>query len=483
MAGKRSRSLRKLTLGPVPKAALAALLLLNVVLCATRVTADPEPASQLHNIPASAYTDPAAYLFLRPLVTNRQIIGLAESLHMTAEFALVRIGIIKFLHEQMGFDVVAMEGSAVDFWISQDELLNSSVSKADVQTAQQRSFFGLWQSAEMRELLEYEASTLKTDHTLYLVSFDCQPGLRIQSVFKVLAARINKYSGRVSDSAWVSALEAIKDPGFPRDAEDKTRVLTAIDQMEQDIKSITAKVHKQFPSVAHAEALELLPQNLRNTVSLYGKRDQYSRQRDAINAGFISTMHDHLPSPGKLIVWAHHNHLTYGFSTAGMGRALHERWGNQMYSIGAFAESGQYYGFLDEETPAPADLSEPEPNTVDAYLAGLSNQNYFLDLSTLPEATNNPLFTRSTIRVEAKPWPATLAEDYDGIILIKKIHRPSFRAGFRLAILGMDAVFLLRTYWYVAFVLLVLLTVLIYRKLLAIRKRRLPARQRSLANP
>ena len=96
---------------------------------------------------------------------------------MTDEFPRVRLQLVRYLHEQMGFDVLSLEGSAVDSWVAQDFVYRSSESAGPkAKRAQELAWFGLWQTDAMRELMEYAIGTQATSRPLYLASFDVQPG-------------------------------------------------------------------------------------------------------------------------------------------------------------------------------------------------------------------------------------------------------------------------------------------------------------------
>src|SRR6266700_2123303 len=70
----------------------------------------------------------ADWAFLKALVAERSLIQLGESIHMTDEFPRVRLQLVRYLHEQMGFDVLALEGSAVNSWLAQDFVYRSRES-------------------------------------------------------------------------------------------------------------------------------------------------------------------------------------------------------------------------------------------------------------------------------------------------------------------------------------------------------------------
>src|SRR5687767_14299398 len=49
--------------------------------------------------------------FLKEVIGDRRIVQIGESHHSVAEYGTVKTRLIKFLHQQMGFDVLAFESS------------------------------------------------------------------------------------------------------------------------------------------------------------------------------------------------------------------------------------------------------------------------------------------------------------------------------------------------------------------------------------
>src|SRR5262249_22788790 len=60
----------------------------------------------------SDYTS-KAYDFLGAYVGRRSLVQVGESIHVTDEFPRVRLQVVRYLHEELGFDVIAFEGSLV----------------------------------------------------------------------------------------------------------------------------------------------------------------------------------------------------------------------------------------------------------------------------------------------------------------------------------------------------------------------------------
>ena len=70
-----------------------------------------------HARPIRSLTDPTDdrdLEFLAPLLAGRRIVQLGESSHGAAEFDEVKVRLVHFLHERLGYDVLAFESPLVE---------------------------------------------------------------------------------------------------------------------------------------------------------------------------------------------------------------------------------------------------------------------------------------------------------------------------------------------------------------------------------
>jgi len=101
-------------------------------------------------------------------IENRTLVQLGESSHSTKEYSQIKIRLIKFLHEQMGFDVIAFESGFFECFYTNENILNITETEAI-----KNSIFSIW-GTSMIELFTYIKETRSTSHPLILAGFDCQ---------------------------------------------------------------------------------------------------------------------------------------------------------------------------------------------------------------------------------------------------------------------------------------------------------------------
>ncbi|MFC0131099.1 hypothetical protein CR105_04570 [Massilia eurypsychrophila] len=126
-------------------------------------------ASRVHPI-RSLYSDDFSDLqFLKPVLAAKRVVQLGESGHGVAEFNLVKVRLIQFLHQQMGYDVIAFESS-----LPQCYLADQAIGSAMPIEVMKRCLFPIWHSNETLPLFDYLDASRKSGKRLTLAGFDTQ---------------------------------------------------------------------------------------------------------------------------------------------------------------------------------------------------------------------------------------------------------------------------------------------------------------------
>jgi erythromycin esterase-like protein len=401
-------------------------------------------APEIHPIDSKNYTDPNQFAFLSNTLKGVEVVSLGESIHMTHEFPLVRLGIIRYLNENMGFQVLAMEGSTEDIWVAQDRFLNSARTLDDAKDAQS-GLFMLWNTPEVRQVFEYESASWTSANPLYLTAYDVQPGTGHGSqgadVFRQLAERLKTYAPAPNGldlSQWMSDISRLVDNCDHFQSSDQLRADKAIQDLQRWIEIAAPEAQKRFPQVPHAIAMSLIPENLRARRQLCtdwsaDAQHDYGAHRDPIAAQYTLELRAAIPGQ-KVMLWAHINHLFhdaehYHVST---GEILRRALGTRLYTVGAFPEGGGaipiFVGRNGENEDTGYTRVHSDQGALAERLSRLSSRDYFLDFrQTGIAAGSDPAFVSpQLIWFEEQNVPLAIARDFDGIIWIKKIHAPDW---------------------------------------------------------
>lgn len=103
--------------------------------------------------------------FLENVLEGKNIVGLGESLHGAKEYSEVKLELIKYLHEALGFNVLAMEcdmGLLGIANLTRDQFSDSLFL--------QKTFYPIWHTEANLKLVKY----LKRNPNLKIIGFDMQ---------------------------------------------------------------------------------------------------------------------------------------------------------------------------------------------------------------------------------------------------------------------------------------------------------------------
>lgn len=110
--------------------------------------------------------------FLKTAIGDSRIVQLGEQSHGDGAVFLAKDRLIRFLHEQMGFDVLVWESGMFDCREADRSLRKP---ENDLEVAWREGVFGIWAAAaQVKPLLEYIRASYSTDSPLEMAGYDCQ---------------------------------------------------------------------------------------------------------------------------------------------------------------------------------------------------------------------------------------------------------------------------------------------------------------------
>jgi len=409
----------------------------------------------INNIDSDDYLNQQQYSFLSPIVKNIDIVMLGESIHLTREFPLVRIGMIKYLNQYHAFNVIAMEGGVADYWVTQDILFSSKKNEADF-TEALSAFPFIWNTPEVQKLIAYQASTLQSTNPLYITAYDVQQGIgqgmKNEKAFKMLAERLMRYSDPPKIfvlEEWLTSISPISNHCIKYGSSDYQKVVSAIGLFEEWVNSAVPEVKKQYPNIPHDVILKTMPKSFRASLALCEdlggfNLSRYKVVRDSL--GFINTLDliQSIPN-NKILIWGHLSHVYYDsqdniinemgeWKNIAVGPTVGERLkgalGSKVYTIIPFAESGSTILIYNDLNLDIGYSKIEDSSKLGDLLSKVSEKDFFIDLrSPSLTAEDYPeFFKKQPFAIEGlkSDFYINYASDMDGLIWIKKIEAPDW---------------------------------------------------------
>ena len=377
---------------------------------------------------------------LKYYLANKTLVQLGESSHGTKEYSQIKIRFIKFLHEQMGFDVIAFESGFFECFYTNENILNFTETEAI-----KNSIFSIW-GTPMIELFTYIKETQSTSHPLILAGFDCQYtsaycsiNKRPKHLFDLISKVDIQFANKVHifDSLTISRFNSSSANSYINQYKDSikstySQIISFIDQHYDSLilyypnNTIYPLMLKQSVS----STLTLVDELLFN----YNNNSYKSIEvRDSAMASNVFFLKEKLYPQKKIIIWAHNYHIANSSFIHAlypdaklMGNWLHERYRNELYTIGLYMLRGKTktdwdWSIIDVPLPVSS-------NTLEATLYQCRKKSLFIDLLNQSYSIGNKwMFNTISAKSSGFASESMVVRDvYDGIIFIDSSSVPLY---------------------------------------------------------
>ncbi|WP_289356672.1 erythromycin esterase family protein [Paenibacillus sp. S-12] len=379
---------------------------------------------------------------LKPLLSDKRIVYLGESSHGVGEFNSVKARLIQFLHQELGFNVVAFESplgnAATAFGSAKTSTANQLMKK---------SVFPQWWAKETTPLFQYIQESQSTDNPIQLTGFDMQSlgpflngeVLKDQDLAKRLAETEKKLFqwGNTDDLAAYSAIK----PDLQKLYKDvKGKIATNENQLKKmypDNPHIVAMVNRTLDDRLRVvdEYIELsIKANVAAQAGDYAVMTKMMEWRDKAMADNLLWLATEIYPMEKIIVWGHNAHISKAESkmeqsfmpVAGrfMGEIMQDSiFGPYSYTIGLYAGSGTTHDNMGE----PLAIQPLPASSIESIMKAANRPYSFVDLRYAMKGSGTSWMDepRTALYFGLLPEVFVPREQYDGILYIDKVQPPT----------------------------------------------------------
>jgi erythromycin esterase len=345
------------------------------------------------------YTDLAP---LRQSLQEVTIVGLGEPIHHDGSTFKAKVRLIKFLHQELGFRVIAFESGFYDCYKAWQEI---QAGKTTLEAAR-KSLYPFWISTETEALFTYIDEQKGSATPLILAGIDCKfsGSYSRESLVPDLKSYLRTiHSGIVQDTAnWKAfrvSLErtiAISDY-FTKPSTADTLVVNAT--LKGLLKELQATA--TLPEARPQEQV-FWQQFCKSTLAEVAKRFSKEQVRDQQMGDNLLSLQRELYKGRKIMVWAASSHLAYnGANIASefyhqnlrLGDYIKQGYGDSYYSIGFTGHHGKFGKLLFFHV---LNVKKHQQNSMEYLLEKTKQPFLFVDLNnpTIPQWLKEPLIAR-----------------------------------------------------------------------------------------
>jgi len=349
--------------------------------------------------------DNAEFNWINNVIGNSRIVMLGEQDHGDATAFEVKARLVKYLHEEMGFNVLAFESDFYQINQINDIFINNKISLDELKN---NALWDFWtKDKNIQEFYHYLENCNKTNNPIFLTGFDCQftNWRRDKYFLKNYLHYIIELNDQFVSAELKSILEKTITDLFTKPYNHEYPNEQKVDFLRVLTKLIELKEYNSSKNNQNLQDLK----NLKGHVN-YKWSDRKNRTliRDQQMFENFKWLYENKFKGEKVIIWAHNGHIPKDYTSVIskediiemekegfsmnfignlMGELLYREYGNEIYSVGFISYSGEYSNKAYQYNFQASKEIVSEENSLE-YLINSMNTNYgFINLrnSVIPE--------------------------------------------------------------------------------------------------
>ncbi|CUU49741.1 erythromycin esterase family protein [Clostridium beijerinckii] len=391
--------------------------------------------------------------FLNPILKDKTVVCLGENFHRVAEYSSMKTRIIKYLHENLGFDVIAFESG-----LGECATVYQDLDKLTSKDMMENSILPVWHSKETLDLFDYIKRQSKTKNPLYLTGYDMQPTSSYFITFMTswlgtIDKNYAKEYANFETQYFPDCYKIINQYESYKHIDELNQIKNKYDpQYEKALKFIDdnreklAAVYPNNPNIINIakksleDRMKFVEAAMLDTVKSYEFRDKIMAE----NVEWITNV---LYPGKKVILWAHNDHLAKNTSKmlvlenekwinsfTSMGELLNKKLNDKEYVLGLYMNSGKACSIT---TQRNFDISPMPEGSLENNMIKSGYKYSFVDLSQQKTVSIgnswmfNPMFAGEDGMTSEVILPMSMVfvpkEQYDGLLLIDKVNEPTLK--------------------------------------------------------